>query len=281
MTTHNSIQGIRSAIGAARVKGKRIGLVPTMGSLHDGHLDLVRAARANNDVVVVSIFVNPLQFGPGEDFDAYPRSLAEDQQKLGDAGVDLLFAPGVEAMYPDGQEHQAEVRLPSLTQILCGEGRPGHFDGVGTVVLKLFNICTPDNAYFGEKDYQQLLLIRTLAHQFDFPTRVHGVPTRRADDGLALSSRNQYLTDEQRAKAPLLQQTLQDIAHGINAGAKQYDRLVQTGKLALRAAGFDVEYLEVRDAATLGEAGATGDLRIMVAANIGRARLIDNIGVER
>ena len=195
--------------------------------------------------------MNPLQFGPDEDFDAYPRTLDADAEALRQVDADLVFAPSVAEMYPTGQSAHVEVKLPSLANLLCGEHRPGHFDGVGTVVLKLFNIVQPHAAFFGEKDFQQLLLIKTITRQLDLPIEVYGVPTVRADDGLALSSRNQYLTRAERATAPLLQATLQSIAEALAAGATNYEQLASDGLDKLREAGFDPDYIDIRNADTL------------------------------
>ena len=281
MLTAHTIVETRKAIATARADGARIALVPTMGNLHDGHLSLVQAASEQHDFVVVSVFVNPLQFGAGEDFGSYPRTIGEDSAALAGAGVNLLFAPPVEEIYPQGQNDQAQVRLPALTDTLCGAHRPGHFDGVATVVMKLLNITTPDSALFGEKDYQQLLVLKTMAQDFNMSLAVIGVPTVRADDGLALSSRNRYLSDTERSQAPLIYQTLRDIAFAISEGASHYDRLLQTGRLALKNAGFDIDYLELVDASSLRRPQTdTKQLRLLVAAKLGGARLIDNIGIE-
>lgn len=257
-----------------------IGLVPTMGNLHEGHLTLVRECRRACDVCVVSIFVNPTQFGPNEDFGNYPRTLDDDLKMLEAAGTDLVFNPSVDAMYPDGQDGHVAVSVPSLAHTLCGEARPGHFDGVATVVAKLFNIVTPDEAFFGEKDWQQLTLIRTMARQLDMPVAVRGVPTVREASGLALSSRNNYLSNEERERAALINQVLTRIKVAIERGDHAYADAEARGCRTLAAVGFDVDYVAVRDADRLVPPDAdTHTLRILAAARLGRARLIDNVGV--
>ena len=218
----HTIGTVRDKLKTLRTKSESIALVPTMGNLHAGHLKLVEAAGASATCVVVSIFVNPLQFGPDEDFDSYPRTLDEDCEQLKAAGANLVFAPSVTEMYPLGQQNHVEVKLPHLANLLCGEHRPGHFDGVGTVVTKLFNIIQPDAAFFGEKDYQQLQLIRIISQQLNLTTKVVGVPTVRAPDGLALSSRNQYLSESERATAPVLHATITRLKEKIAAGGNDY-----------------------------------------------------------
>ncbi len=252
-----------------------------MGNLHAGHLALVRACRQACDVSVVSIFVNPTQFGPGEDFAHYPRTLDDDLRLLEAEGADLVFNPSVATMYPDGQDGHVCVSLPSLARTLCGEARPGHFDGVATVVAKLFNIVAPDEAFFGEKDWQQLTLIRTMARQLDMPVQVTGVATVREASGLAMSSRNHYLSDEERQRAALLNRVLDGIKTGVERGDHDYEAVEARGREELTAAGFDVDYVAVRDADRLVPPDAgTRTLRILAAARLGRARLIDNVGVE-
>ena len=251
-----------------------------MGNLHAGHLALVKACRQASDLCVVSIFVNPTQFGPNEDFGNYPRTLDEDLRLLEAAGTDLVFNPSVDAMYPDGQDGHAAVSVPSLAHTLCGEARPGHFDGVATVVAKLFNIVAPNEAFFGEKDWQQLTLIRTMARQLDMPVAVTGVPTVREASGLALSSRNNYLSDEERERAALINHVLTRIKAAIERGDRDYADAEARGCRTLAAAGFDVDYVAVRDADRLVPPDAdTHTLRILAAARLGRARLIDNVGV--
>jgi len=205
-----------------RREGLRVGFVPTMGNLHVGHLDLVRAAAARTDRVVVSIFVNPLQFGPGEDFASYPRTLAEDLEQLAGEDCDLVFTPGEETMYPLGRDGTTRVDVPALSGILCGASRPGHFSGVATVVSKLFNLVKPQLAVFGEKDCQQLAVIRRMTAELCFPIEILGVPTRREPDGLAMSSRNRYLRQDERASAPVLYASLQAVAQGLAAGRRDF-----------------------------------------------------------
>ena len=251
-----------------------------MGNLHAGHLALVDECRRACEICVVSIFVNPTQFGPGEDLGNYPRTLDEDLRLLRKAGTDLVFNPSVRAMYPDGQDGYVRVSVPSLAHTLCGAARPGHFDGVATVVAKLFNIVAPDEAFFGEKDWQQLTLIRTMARQLDMPLRVTGVPTVREASGLAMSSRNNYLSDDERERAALISRILTRMKAAIEGGDRDYATAESHGCRALTAAGFEVDYVAVRDAARLVAPDAdTRTLRILAAARLGRARLIDNVGV--
>ncbi len=258
----------------------KIGLVPTMGNLHVGHLTLVKACRDSCDICVVSIFVNPTQFGPNEDFANYPRTLEDDLRMLRAAGTDIVFNPSATAMYPDGQHDHVSISVPSLARMLCGEARPGHFDGVATVVAKLFNIVAPQQAFFGEKDWQQLTLIRTMVRQLDMPLDVIGVPTVREASGLAMSSRNNYLTDEQRDRAAMLNRVLRDIRTAIEGGDRDYAAAETRGRQTLAEAGFDVDYVAVRDAERLvPPENGTCSLRILAAARLGRARLIDNVGV--
>ena len=282
MDTLHTINETRAWLAREREQNSRIALVPTMGNLHDGHLTLVEAALKNNSVVVVSIFVNPLQFGPDEDFDSYPRTLEADCKRLQSAGAHLVFAPNVGEMYPQGQTNHVEVKLPHLANLLCGEHRPGHFDGVGTVVMKLLNIVQPESAFFGEKDYQQLQLLRIITQQLNVPVKVEGVPTVRAPDGLALSSRNQYLSETERAAAPLLHTTLLHIAEEISGGCDNFVELQEDATRALQRAGFKPDYIEVRDAQTLRVPDKEcTQLRIIAAAQLGAARLIDNIAAQR
>ena len=258
-----------------------VGLVPTMGNLHAGHMALVQACRRAADVCVVSIFVNPTQFGAGEDFGSYPRTLPADLRLLEAAGVDCVFTPTVAEMYPDGQADHATIVLPALTRTLCGANRPGHFDGVATVVAKLFHIVAPRRAFFGEKDWQQLTVVCGMARQLNMPVDVVGVPTVRAESGLALSSRNSYLTAEEQARAPLLHRTLQRARRAILEG-KDYAAVEHRASAELGAGGFDVDYVAVRDADRLvAPDAASTRLRVLAAARLGRARLIDNVGVER
>ncbi|MBL4834431.1 MAG: pantoate--beta-alanine ligase [Pseudomonas sp.] len=278
MNTLHTIAQLRAALNRARQDGKRIGLVPTMGNLHAGHVTLVDKARQRTDFVVVSIFVNPLQFGAGEDLDSYPRTLEEDQRKLLDAGADLVFAPNVKEIYPEGMAGHTRISVPVVSEGLCGASRPGHFEGVATVVCKLLNMVQPDLAVFGQKDYQQLAVIRKMAHDLCLPVQVMGEPTVRADDGLALSSRNGYLSPEERQVAPVLFETLQQVANAIQAGARDYPALIETARQRLADAGLRADYLDLRDAITLNPVNAeTRDMVVLAAAYLGKTRLIDNL----
>ncbi|PMR75939.1 pantoate--beta-alanine ligase [Billgrantia endophytica] len=276
MRTLREIPALRETLGEFRRHGRRIALVPTMGNLHQGHLALVETARRHADVVVATIFVNPLQFGAGEDLDAYPRTLADDQAKLEEAGCDLLFTPDTAMLYPRGLEEQTRVCVPAVSEGLCGGARPGHFDGVSTVVSILFNLAQPDVACFGEKDYQQLAVIRKLADDMHFPIDIIGVPTVRAEDGLALSSRNGYLTAEQRARAPALYRTLCQARAALESGDPA-DSALDDAHARLRESGFEPDYLELR-ADDLGPVtGKTRQAVLLAAAQLGPARLIDNL----
>jgi len=255
-----------------------ISFVPTMGNLHDGHLELVRIAREHGDTVVVSIFVNPLQFGPKEDFQKYPRTLEEDCALLPTAGCDVVFAPSVEEMYPTPQ--QVEVIPPPIANELCGAFRPGHFQGVATVVAKLFNIVQPAAAVFGKKDYQQLFVIRAMVQQLNYPVRIVAAETSRAEDGLALSSRNTYLSAQKRQEAPRLYQALKTIAHQLQQGQRDYAALEEGACRALAAQGWRVDYVAIRDPHTLlPPVGSSVRFVVLGAAWLGSTRLIDNIEV--
>ncbi|WP_213661797.1 pantoate--beta-alanine ligase [Stutzerimonas stutzeri] len=281
MNIVKTIADLRAAVARARSEGKRIGFVPTMGNLHAGHIALVKKAGQRADFVVASIFVNPLQFGPNEDLDSYPRTLAADQTKLFDAGCHLLFAPGVEEMYPHGQAQQTLVRVPGVSEGLCGASRPGHFDGVSTVVTKLFNMVLPDLAVFGQKDFQQLAVIRTMVRDLNMPVQIISEPIVRAEDGLALSSRNGYLSSEERAIAPVLYRTLCEMKTALLGGQRDYAALIAEGQAQLQAAGLRVDYLEIRHAPDLQPAGAAArELVILVAAFLGKTRLLDNLLVD-
>ena len=281
MKNVTSVREVRAAIAEARAAGKRVGLVPTMGNLHSGHAALVRRASQLADFVVVSIFVNPLQFGPSEDLDKYPRTLAADQEVLVEAGCDLLFAPTPEEVYPAGMQAQTKISVPGVSEGLCGASRPGHFDGVATVVCKLFNMAQPDLAVFGEKDYQQLAVIRSMVRDLNLPIEIFGEPTVRAADGLALSSRNGYLSEEQRALAPQLYATLRELGDALKAGQRDFAALCEQGRERLSAAGFRPDYLEIREALGLQQPTATDAAWvILVAAYLGTTRLIDNLVVE-
>lgn len=282
MNTVKTVRELRAAVARARSEGKRIGLAPTMGNLHSGHAALITKAAQRADFVVATIFVNPLQFGANEDLATYPRTLAADQEKLLQAGCHLLFTPTVEEMYPHGMSDQTLVSVPVLSEGLCGASRPGHFDGVATVVSKLFNMVQPDLAVFGEKDFQQLTVIRALVRDLNMPIQIIGEPTVRDTDGLALSSRNGYLTPEQRAIAPALYQVITRIGAAIRGGDRDFAQLLETGKLDLTAKGLRPDYLEVREAAQLRPATAADtDLVILAAAFLGTTRLIDNLHLTK
>lgn len=273
---------LREQVRAWRAGGERVALVPTMGDLHAGHLALVDRAGAIADRVVVSIFVNPLQFGPGEDYASYPRALERDRGHLAEHGADLVYAPATETVYPRGAAEVVRVHVPGLEDILCGADRPGHFAGVATVVAKLFNAAEPDVAVFGEKDYQQLLIIRRLAEDLDFGVTVEGAATVREADGLALSSRNGYLTETERAAAPALYGALRAVAARLAAGARDFAALEAEAAAELRGAGLRPSYVAIRRAHDLGEPDGTEsprELRVLAAAWLGRARLIDNVAV--
>ncbi|SFB51257.1 pantoate--beta-alanine ligase [Pseudomonas sp. NFIX10] len=281
MNTVKTVRELRAAVARARGEGKRIAFVPTMGNLHSGHVALVTKATQRADFVVASIFVNPLQFGAGEDLDKYPRTLAADQEKLLQAGCHLLFAPSVEEMYPDGMAGQTRVSVPQLSEGLCGASRPGHFEGVATVVSKLFNMVQPDIAVFGQKDFQQLAVIRALVHDLNMPIQIIGEPTVRAEDGLALSSRNGFLSPDQRAVAPVVYHVLNQIAEAIKQGQRDFPALIGEQLKQLEAAGLRPDYLEIRDAKTLRPASSEDrDLVILVAAFLGTTRLIDNLHLD-
>ncbi|WP_278956432.1 pantoate--beta-alanine ligase [Aquipseudomonas alcaligenes] len=281
MNTVKTVLELRAAVARARGEGKRIAFVPTMGNLHEGHVALVEKAGQRADFVVASIFVNPLQFGPNEDLAKYPRTLVADQEKLVAAGCQLLFHPDVEEMYPHSQEGQTRVSVPGVSEGLCGGSRPGHFEGVATVVTKLFNMVQPDLAVFGEKDFQQLAVIRTLVRDLNMPIQIIGEPTVRAEDGLALSSRNGYLSAEQRAAAPALYRTLQQLASAIRDGNRDFAQLIEAGQASLVSAGFRPDYLEIREASSLRPAEANDtQLVILGAAFMGTTRLIDNLAFQ-
>ncbi|HLY46521.1 MAG TPA: pantoate--beta-alanine ligase [Stellaceae bacterium] len=272
-----TVAELRAAVASWRARNERVGLVPTMGAIHAGHLALVGAARAQSERVVASLFVNPKQFGPAEDFAAYPRDAAADLAAFASAGVDLVFMPPVEEMYPAG--FATLVQVAGVTLGLESAHRPGHFDGVATVVAKLLLQALPDAAYFGEKDWQQLMVVRRLARDLDIPVRIEGVATLREVDGLALSSRNVYLSPAERQTAPLLYRVLCDTAARLAAGADAAAALGR-GVAELQGGGFAVDYLELRDASTLAPlAPPVGSARLLVAARLGRTRLIDNIPV--
>ena len=278
MQTVRDLTGLRDAVAAFRAEGATIALVPTMGALHAGHMALVEAARRPGTKVIASIFVNPRQFGPNEDLARYPRREAADARLLAEGGCDLLWLPPVEAMYPDG--FATNISVSGVSDGLDGAARPGHFDGVATVVTKLFNQTGADIAYFGEKDFQQLAVIRRFVADLDMAVEIVGVPTQRDDDGLALSSRNIYLDDEQRAKAVALPRALGVAARAIGRGDDAEAALAEA-RATLIAAGFEVDYVTLADAETLSDSPAADrPRRLLAAARMGATRLIDNIAIE-
>ena len=278
MQTVRDLAGLRDAVAAFRAEGATIALVPTMGALHAGHMALIEAARRPGTKVIASIFGNPKQFGPNEDLARYPRREAADARLLADHGCDLLWAPPVEVMYPEG--FATNVTVTGVSDGLDGAARPGHFDGVATVVTKLFNQTRADIAYFGEKDFQQLAVIRRFVTDLDMAIEIVGVPTQRDDDGLALSSRNIYLDEEQRAKAIALPRALGVAARSIARGDDPEGALAEA-RGALVAAGFEVDYVALADAETLAESPAADrPRRLLAAARMGTTRLIDNVAVE-
>lgn len=280
MQTVNSIAELRKQLADWRLQGLSIGFAPTMGNLHAGHISLITAAKQRCDKVVSSVFVNPLQFGPNEDLDAYPRTLAEDQSKLEAAGCDLLFAPPVEEMYPAGQGAVSNVTVPKLTLDHCGGSRPGHFDGVTTVVAKLFNLVQPSKAFFGKKDFQQLLVVKQMVADLCFPVEIVAVETSREADGLAMSSRNQYLSDQQRQTASQLRQALLAAKQSLLDGETVTD-VVEQAEAKLTAAGFEPDYFNICDVESLqrqqGRYDSSKSWVILAAAKLGKARLLDNI----
>jgi pantoate--beta-alanine ligase len=280
MQTLTGIAAIRAQVAAWRAAGQRIGFVPTMGSLHAGHMSLLSAARYRADRVIASVFVNPLQFGPGEDFERYPRTPEDDARLLEEAGCDLLFLPAVDEIYPEGRDSATRVSVKPLSEILDGAHRPGHFDGVATIVAKLFGIVQADVAVFGEKDFQQLAIVRRMTADLAIPVEIVGAPTVRSPDGLAMSSRNRYLSDAERALAPRIYATLRAAAERIYGGERDYAAIATWGAEALRAAQMQPDYVEIRDSTTLlSPDAASRELVILIAARLGKARLIDNLRV--
>lgn len=278
MNTVKNLQQLRAAISRARSEDKRIAFVPTMGNLHAGHIALIQHATERAEFVVASIFVNPLQFGANEDLDSYPRTLVADQSKLLEAGCNLLFTPDAQDMYPQGMAQQTIVSVPGVSTGLCGGSRLGHFDGVATIVCKLLNMVQPDIALFGEKDFQQLAVIRKMVADLNMPVQIFGVPIVRDHDGLALSSRNGYLSAQQRAAAPALQQRLQALKAQIKNGRRDYAMLFEQFDTDLQAAGLRLDYVELRDALSLQPAAVDStQLVLLAAAYLGSTRLIDNL----
>ncbi|KPJ93945.1 MAG: pantoate--beta-alanine ligase [Gammaproteobacteria bacterium SG8_11] len=273
------IASLQNQVRHWKAQQQRLAFVPTMGNLHQGHLQLIQQAKSYGDKVIVSIFVNPLQFPPGTDFEQYPRTLTEDTKKLEALGIDVLFAPEMEDVYPQDLEKTTKVAVPELSDILCGLFRPGHFVGVTTIVAKLFNLVQPDIAVFGEKDYQQLLIIKKMVADLGFPVEIQSAPTVRESDGLAMSSRNQYLTEKERETAPLLYQTLLSAKQQIRSGTTVAE-IESNAMQALKQAGFKPDYVSIRKAQSLEPVtDVDAPLVILAAAWLGKARLIDNITV--
>ncbi|WP_076416584.1 pantoate--beta-alanine ligase [Shewanella sp. UCD-KL12] len=281
MITTQEIKQIRDQVRTWHAKGETVAFVPTMGNLHLGHITLIKEAVKHADHVVASIFVNPMQFGQNEDLDAYPRTLAADQQALVEAGAELLFTPTPEIIYPKGMGEQTFVEVPQISDELCGASRPGHFRGVATIVCKLFNIVQPDFALFGRKDFQQLLVIKTMVEDLSMPIEIIGVDTIREESGLAMSSRNGYLNSAQKTQAASLKQVIDTMSESISGG-EMITEAVKTGTIALTQAGFTPDYLEVRSAKDLSIATAEHkELVIVAAAYMGNTRLIDNLSFKR
>jgi pantoate--beta-alanine ligase len=277
----HEINAVREMIQCAQQNHKKIALVPTMGNLHAGHLALVKRAKELADYVVISIFVNPLQFAPHEDFASYPRTLKEDSEKLANLNIDLLFAPSISEMYPMGKENHTQIYVPALSDEFCGKSRPGFFHGVATVVTKLFNIVTPDIAIFGEKDYQQLLVIKKLVFDLQLPIEIQSIPIVRDKDNLALSSRNQYLSPEERELAPFLYAVLNKTGEKIKQGNKDFSALEKEVQKSLINAGFKFDYCGIRSADNLQAITAdTQHIIILAAAWLNKTRLIDNVLVK-
>ncbi|QBM18229.1 pantothenate synthetase [Marinobacter sp. JH2] len=282
MRTVHSLKELRRILRSYRQQEKTIALVPTMGNLHEGHISLVRKASEAADIVVTSIFVNPMQFGANEDLDVYPRTLADDQDKLAPAGNTLIFAPSVSEVYPEGLANQTKVVVPEVSEGHCGASRPGHFEGVATVVTMLLNMIQPDMAFFGEKDFQQLAVIRKLTSDLMMPIEIIGAPTVREEDGLAKSSRNGYLSEEERAIAPVVYKTLTHAAQQLEAGSRDFAGVEQEARDTLANAGLRPDYFNIVNSLTLKPASeADKELTLLVAAFLGTTRLIDNISVTR
>jgi len=280
LDTVTTIAAVRERVHAWRRAGLRVAFVPTMGNLHPGHVSLIEAARRHGERFIASIFVNPMQFGPNEDFAHYPRTPREDERMLAGAGCSVMFMPDVAEIYPNGSERATRVEVPGVSRILEGEFRPGHMEGVSTVVAKLFHIVEPDVAVFGEKDFQQLTVIRRMVADLCMPVKIIGAPTVRDRDGLAMSSRNQYLSTEERALAPSIYRALEAAAQRLRAGDVDFASIERAGFQALEHAGFRPDYFSVRNASDLSPATpAARELVILTAARIGKARLIDNVQV--
>jgi pantoate--beta-alanine ligase len=282
LDTVTTIAAVRERVRGWQREGLKVAFVPTMGNLHAGHVSLIEAARRHGERFIASIFVNPMQFGPNEDFAHYPRTPRDDERMLAEAGCSLMFMPEVGEIYPHGAERATRVEVPGLSRILCGEFRPGHFEGVSTVVAKLFHIVEPDVAVFGAKDFQQLTVIRRMVDDLCMPVQIVAAPTVRDADGLAMSSRNQYLTPSERALAPQIYATLQAAAHRLRAGDAEFASIERAGFVALESAGLRPEYFAVRQASDLSSpAPEARELVVLAAVRLSKARLIDNVQVTR
>jgi pantoate--beta-alanine ligase len=278
MLTATTIAAVREHVSQWHGAKDRVVFVPTMGNLHAGHVSLIEAARKHGRRFVASIFVNPMQFGPNEDFAHYPRTPSQDAKMLAEAGCDLMFSPEVGEIYPNGADQATRIEVPGISNILCGEFRPGHFEGVATIVAKLFHIVDPDVAIFGEKDFQQLTVIRRMVADLCLRVEIIGAPTVREADGLAMSSRNQYLDPAQRKLAPTIYRQLQQAVTALRSGVRDFARIETAGRAALDGAGLRTDYFSVRDARSL--APALPDTRhfvVLTASRLGKARLIDNV----
>lgn len=281
MQVFHTISGLRDSLSGHRSHGQTIGFVPTMGNLHDGHLALIKQARKSNDIVVCSIFVNALQFGLNEDWDKYPRTYESDCEKLRSVGCDYLFFPDDNEMYPNGLDTQSRVICPTMTDVLCGASRPGHFEGVTTVVSKLFNIVQPDEAIFGIKDYQQLAVIRRMAEDLCMSVKISSAPIHREVDGLAMSSRNSYITEEERPKVTVLKQVLEQIASKIDAGDQDFAALESEARTIIESQGFKADYVTISNSKTLQPAAIDDrEITVLGAMFTESARLIDNISIK-
>jgi pantoate--beta-alanine ligase len=271
---------LQQQIAEWRRDDEHVAIVPTMGNLHSGHVSLVEMARQHAERVVVTVFVNPTQFGPGEDFESYPRSVERDKRRLQRVDTDVVFIPDVETLYPFGLDNATSVTVPGLTEMFCGSFRPGHFDGVTSVVARLFALVQPDVAVFGQKDYQQQLVIRRMVDDLGLSVNIITAPTVREEDGLAMSSRNAYLSDEERVRAPKIHQVLESAGEALQNGRRNFDELEGIASDALSEAGFEVEYVAIRRALDLSNPNRDCDeLVVLIAAHLGKARLIDNIVV--
>jgi pantoate--beta-alanine ligase len=281
MQVEKTAEALRERLHEWRRKGDHVALVPTMGNLHDGHLSLINLARQHAERIVVSVFVNPTQFEPGADFENYPRTLATDKRKLKRANADILFVPEVETMYPFGIEGATIVSVPKYRNDLCGAFRPGHFDGVTSVVSRLFGLVSPDVAVFGQKDFQQQLVIRRMVDDLHWPIKIVTGETVREESGLAFSSRNQYLTDEERQVAPALYSVLQQVGRDLQSGRRDFLKLESHAMKTLSAQGFSPDYVAIRRAVNLEPPDRDTDaLIVLAAAHLGSARLIDNLVVD-